>query len=138
MRIGVCGSRSIVDRDEVYYHLDMFTNVDTIGEVPNITVLSGGAKGVDQLAADWAKANGFDHVLFKPYHMIDTKAEYKPRYFFARNKQIIDNSDKVIVIWDGKSNGTKWCIDYLKKWRKTSDYVVITMESKSNDEAEAA
>lgn len=132
MKIGVCGSRSITDRDEVYRHLDMFTNRDSGGVFDNITILSGGAKGVDQLAKDWADLNLFDHVLFKPYHMVDTDAEYKVRYFFARNKQILDNADQVLILWDGKSNGTKWCIDYLRKWRKSSDYTIITMETTDN------
>lgn len=125
MKVAIVGSRSITDRDYVTYHLDMLLGTDKHDShvcLP-ITVLSGGASGVDTIAREWAEAYGFDFVLFKPYHMIDDKAAYSPRYFFTRNKQIVDNADKVIVFWDGVSTGTKHVIEYSKKRGKPLEVI---------------
>ena len=117
MRIAVVGSRSIVDKDWVNYHLDKMI----LGEVEaggNVTIISGGAKGADTLAREWAALNLLDFILFKPYHLIDNSVMYHPRYFFTRNKQIVDNADQVIVFWDGKSNGSKDVMKYARKCGK--------------------
>ena len=113
MKLGVCGSRSITDKDWVGYHLDKWEQAQTIE-----AVLSGGAKGVDTLVEEWCAGNEVPHVLFKPYHMVDTREPYKKKYFFIRNKQIIDNSDEVLILWDGVSGGTGWCINYCVERNK--------------------
>lgn len=111
MRIGISGSRSITDKDWVYDNLTKI--LAPIEE--NVTLLSGGAKGVDDLVAGFSKEEGYDHVLFKPYHLVDTKEPYRAKFFFARNKQIVDNSDLVIIMWDGKSSGTRFTMEYADR-----------------------
>ena len=126
MRVAVVGSRSIVDQDLINYHLDQIFLPCGGDHGEDIVIVSGGAKGVDTLAREWAKINNKDFILFKPYHLIDDSVEYHPRYFFVRNKQIIDNSDMVIVFWDGKSKGT---IDAMKRARKQGkDITVIEID----------
>lgn len=127
MRVAVVGSRSIVDQDIINYHLDMLLLPCGNGENGDeVTIVSGGAKGVDTLAREWARINNKDFILFKPYHLIDNSISYHPRYYFTRNKQIVDNSDVVIVFWDGTSNGAKDVMKYARKQKK--DLRVITIE----------
>ena len=117
MRIAVVGSRTITDEDLVYdaiqEAIEKYVSPDE-----GIVIVSGGAKGVDTVAQKIAFGK-YDFILFKPYHMIDPSTEYSPKFFFARNKQIADNADVVVILWDGQSNGTKHMIDYCRKRKKT-------------------
>lgn len=124
MRVAVVGSRTITDKALV--ESAIYEAMETYGAVDEcVTIVSGGAKGVDTLAQRWAKEHRADFILFKPYHMIDPSVEYSPKFFFARNKQIADNADVVVILWDGQSNGTKHMIDYCKKRKKT--YLLATI-----------
>lgn len=116
MRIGISGSRSITDEKWVYDNLD--TILDPIAERGDKPViLSGGAKGVDDITVAYSAKRKYDHILFKPYHLVDTKEPYRAKFFFARNKQIVDNSDLVIIMWDGKSSGTRFTLEYAERMK---------------------
>ena len=131
MRVAVVGSRSVLDQDLVNYHLDKLLLPCGGENGDEVIIVSGGAIGADTLGREWAKINNKDFILFKPYHLIDDQAAYHPRYFFIRNKQIIDNSDMVIVFWDGKSKGTT---DAMKRARKASkELIVITLTEEELD-----
>lgn len=117
-RIGVIGSRTITDKALVYKHLDEMKQTTSL-QGDQIVVLSGGAKGVDTLTQQWAKDNQVPFILFKPYFLVDSQAEYNPRHYFTRNKQIIDNSDMIIAFWDGTTKGTAWGMGYARKSKKT-------------------
>lgn len=112
MRIAVVGSRSITDVEWVFTILDRF-----IKEMSPFkpTIVSGGAVGVDEIAKLYAKKRGYDFVEYLPYFLLDTTVPFTSRYFFIRNKQIVQNSDKVLAIWDGKSKGTEHTIKYAQK-----------------------
>jgi len=118
MRVGISGSRSITDQDWVDSNLDSILNGLRDRSPNGIVLLVGGAKGADSCVASYAKERSIDTVLFKPYHMVDNKAPYNARYFFSRNKQIVDNSDFVIILWDGKSRGTGWTLEYAEQVKK--------------------
>lgn len=129
MRVVIIGSRSIANKDNPNYEKEkelvrkaVAAELAKLPEQP-FTVLSGGAKGVDTVAEEFAAENGLDFVLFKPYHLVDNKVEYMPRFFFSRNKQMIDNSDMVIAVWDEESNGAKHAIEYAKKRRKPTTVI---------------
>ena len=96
-----------------------------VGKTTDITLLSGGASGVDSLVGDLAKEYSFDFVLFKPYHMLDKGTEFKTKYFFVRNRQMIDNADKILVIWDGQSRGAGHAKEYAEKRGKDITTVII-------------
>ncbi len=66
-------------------------------------VISGGAKGVDSLAAQYAKEHNIPLRVLRP--------DYK-RYFYyraplERNQLIVDAADVIVAVWDGRSTGTK-------------------------------
>jgi hypothetical protein len=75
------------------------------------SIVSGGAKGADSLAYEWAINNGVEVLIFEPKHNDFPK---KVRRWMApkeRNTTIVENSDVVLAFWDMKSTGTKDTID---------------------------
>jgi hypothetical protein len=95
MRIGVIGSREFNNAALVR---DVLENNTLTTDV--LLVSSG--KGSDPETRAWAEALQMDVVVFRPYNFVDRKAPHRPNYFYFCNKQIVDNSDKVIVFYDGK------------------------------------
>ena len=95
MKIAIIGSRFIENKAWVF---------DVIGQVVDASVeaqtslVSGGSEGVDSFVHVWATENGYDSYMFKPHFLLDSKAEYSPRDFFTRYRQVIDNADTVIVV----------------------------------------
>jgi len=77
----------------------------------NVTeIVSGGAKGVDTCARQYANANGIKLTEFLPdYKRYGRGAPLK------RNLEIIAYADVVLAFWDGESRGTKYVIDNCKK-----------------------
>lgn len=74
-------------------------------------IVSGGARGIDSVAAAYAKTHGIKLVEFLP----DYK-KYPGRVApLRRNDQIADYADEVIAFWDGVSSGTKYTIEAFKK-----------------------
>jgi len=128
MRLAVVGSRSI---DDEVFVLTMMKAVAGDEDIKTLTIISGGARGIDQTAQSICNKYGIDFILFKPYHLIDNSVEYTPRHFFTRNKQIVDNADKVLVLWDGKSKGSEHVIKYATKRNK--DLTVINYNNKEEE-----
>lgn len=98
MKVAVIGSRGL--------------QVDDLGKyLPPDTdeIVSGGAKGVDTSAREYALTNDIRLTEFLPeYEKYGRKAPLK------RNLQIIDYADIVLAFWDGSSRGTKFVIDQCK------------------------
>ena len=99
MKLMIAGSRSITEFDLSPYVSD---KVDT--------VISGGAEGVDMLAELYADKKRLSKYVIRPrYELYGCGAPLK------RNKEMVDMADAVLVIWDGKSRGTKFTMDYAQK-----------------------
>lgn len=76
-------------------------------------IVSGGARGADTLAKQYAKHNEIPLVEFKAdWDSHGKSAGYK------RNVKIVDYSDLIIAFWDGHSPGTKHTIDIAKEQGK--------------------
>lgn len=113
-KIVVCGSRSIIDYDLLKNTLDRL--IDKTSD----TIISGGAKGVDQLAEKYAKENKILWEVIKPdWEKFGKSAGIK------RNIIMIDMADKVIAIWNGLSPGTNCSIDYAKKHNKLMEIIYV-------------
>lgn len=102
MKIAVIGSRNLTVKDLGRYLPKEVTEI-----------VSGGARGIDTCAREYANTNGIKLTEFLPeYETYGTSAPLK------RNLQIIDYADLVLAFWDGKSRGTKYVIDNCKKRKR--------------------
>jgi hypothetical protein len=93
-KVAVIGSRTFQDYSLLKATLDQIPGIQLI--------VSGGAKGADSLAEQYARENGIETPIFKP----DWRKHGKIAGFL-RNTTIVENSDMVVAFWDGVSNGTK-------------------------------
>lgn len=87
---------------------------------PGVTgIVSGGARGVDTCAREYAQRNNIALTEFLPdYDAYGRSAPLK------RNDLIVQAADLVIAFWDGKSRGTRYTIDCAKRMGvKTITYV---------------
>ena len=110
MKLAIIGSRSLV-------------NVKLNDYIPlGITeIVSGGAKGIDTLAATYAKENGLLLTLFLPdYTHFGKGAPLK------RNEQIAEYADEALIFWDGKSRGTAYTLSCFSRLNKK--YTLIRIE----------
>lgn len=113
MKIAIVGSRNLI-----------ITNLN--GHIPsNVSeIVSGGAKGIDSCAEDYATANGLKLTIFKPDY-----EKYSKAAPLRRSDLIIDYADTVIAFWDGKSKGTKYVIDRCRHIGKEIKVVMLTEEA---------
>ncbi len=109
MKLLIIGSRNITNFDLSPY---ISSDVDT--------VISGGADGIDSLAEQYADQHRLSKYIIRPrYDLYGRAAPLK------RNEIMIDMSDAVLVIWDGKSKGTQYSIKYAKKKDKTTTLIQL-------------
>ena len=73
-----------------------------LAELAPDQVVSGGAAGVDGLAAAWARANGVPLLELRP----DYATHGPTAATHVRNAEIVKRATLVLVVWDGKSKGT--------------------------------
>lgn len=73
-------------------------------------IVSGGAKGVDTSAREYALSHGIKLTEFLPEY-----TKYGRSAPLKRNITIIEYSDIVLAFWDGKSRGTKFVIDNCRQ-----------------------
>lgn len=109
MKLLIVGSRSITDFDLSPY-------------IPEDTelIISGGANGVDTLAEAYADKHKLSKLILRPQYGL-----YKKGAPLKRNETMVEIADKVLVIWDGVSNGTRYTAKYADK--KGKETVVVTI-----------
>lgn len=100
MKVIIAGSRGIVD----YTTLELA--IINAG-FPITEVVSGTARGVDQLGEFWAKRNNIPVKQFPA----DWNGKYGKSAGMMRNNQMAEYAEALIALWDGKSKGTKQMIE---------------------------
>ena len=73
-----------------------------LAELNPAEVVSGGAAGVDALAATWARTHGVLLTELRP----DYAAHGPTAAPHVRNAEIVRRASLVLVVWDGRSKGT--------------------------------
>jgi hypothetical protein len=110
-RLAVVGSRTFNDKAMLKEFLDK--NYDRIK-----IIVSGGAKGADTLATEWAAENGVPYLVF-PALWYDRQTGLLNRGAgFKRNWDIVEHSDTVVAFYDGLSKGTANTISIAKQLNK--------------------
>ena len=99
MKVAVVGSRSV---DDSHY----LTLCETM-PIGASTIISGGARGADALAKRYAAESNLYYEEYIPEY-----ERYGRGAPMHRNRQIVDRADYVIVMWDGKSQGAAYIIQY--------------------------
>ena len=106
MKVLLCGSRTIDDPAFVS------RAVEQSGIRPT-QIISGGARGIDRLAAEYAASNGIEFTEY-----LADWDKYGKRAGFIRNCVMVGAADAVIAVWDGTSPGTKHSIEYARSCGK--------------------
>ncbi len=109
MKLLIVGSRSITEFD-LTPHIPPDTD----------TVISGGARGIDALAEQYADLHHLSKYIIRPHYTLYGRAAP-----LKRNEQMVNMADAVLVIWDGHSKGAQYTIKYAKKAGKPLSVVQI-------------
>lgn len=124
MTVAIIGSRNFDNYDLLKSVMSPF--------IPQIKeIVSGGAKGADELGAMWSREflnqtpiiirpqwNDLNH----PNALIKTDKNgqaFDARAGLRRNELIVQQADLVIAFWDETSKGTRHAINFTKKLGKT-------------------
>lgn len=125
IRVIIAGSRDFNNYELLEKHLNKF-----VKEHPNnkITIISGAARGTDQLGERYAREKC---ILLKRFPA--NWEQFGKRAGYIRNIQMLDYIDAstcdsyVFTFWDGKSKGTKQMIDSAKK--RNIPYQIVAFQS---------
>jgi len=123
LNIGVVGSRGFDNYAELKSYLDSFV---FIHEDKDICIVSGGARGADSLAEQYATENGLRFQCFPA-----DWGKFGKIAGFLRNDDLVKNCDRIIAFWDGKSSGTKDTIAKAERAEKPS-YVILSEVQKTD------
>ena len=109
MKVAVIGTRSLYVAD-IGSHLPQGCT----------EIVSGGARGVDTCAANYAHDVGLKLTEFYPDY--DRYGKVAP---LVRNREIVDYADRVVAFWDGESGGTRYVINYCQAVGKICDIIYM-------------
>jgi hypothetical protein len=111
-RIAIVGSRDYKDLDAVRRYVYSLPR--------DMTIVSGGARGVDTVAVETAKERGMRTVVIPvnerglPEDGVERNRLFAQRAMI-RNGEIVQVSGSVVAFWDEKSPGTKNTIERAEK-----------------------
>ncbi len=108
MKIAIIGSRTLTVPNIEEYLPEGVTEI-----------VSGGAKGIDEPAARFARIHGIKLTEFLPDY-----ARYGRGAPLKRNEQIANYADAGIAFWNGSSRGTKYTIDLFRTLGKPITVVI--------------
>ncbi len=109
MKLAIVGSRNIFTFD-----LKMYLPVG------GTEIVSGGAKGIDRLAAIYAKEHGILLTEFLPDY-----ARYGKGAPLKRNEEIAEYADEALAFWDGHSRGTAHVIRMFRQLGKRVTIILV-------------
>ena len=123
----VAGSRSFNNYSMLKEKLDYYLSVK-ISQGFKIHIVSGGAKGADILAEQYAKEKGYESLVFPAdWNRFDKSAGYK------RNRQMHEFIAQFpyracVCFWDGISHGTADNFNLCNEYKTPLRKVIFTTE----------
>ncbi len=109
MKVAIIGSRTLT-----VSNLQDYLPPDTD------EIVSGGAKGIDACAREYALSHRIKLTEFLPEY-----EKYGKAAPLKRNRQIVEYADEVIAFWDGVSKGTAQVISSCQKLNKRVRIVAL-------------
>jgi hypothetical protein len=109
IRIIIAGSRNFTDYDLLKSKMDQLCSERKPSE---IEVVSGAARGADQLGERWAEERGIAVKRFPAQW--DT---YGRSAGYRRNLEMAQYATHLVAFWDGRSKGTAHMIQTARIWR---------------------
>lgn len=107
-RVIIAGTRSFNDYDLLR---DSCNNLLSEKQrTHTVVVISGTARGADQMGERYARERGFQLRRFPA-----DWEQYGKSAGHIRNAKMADNADALIAFWDGESKGTKNMIDNARR-----------------------
>ena len=100
-KIAVIGSRTFNDYDLLKKTLD---------DYPPFILVSGGSKGVDTLAEQYANERFYEKIIHLP-----DKKKYGRGAYHRRNELIVHDADEMIAFMIGESSGTTHSLELARK-----------------------
>ena len=115
----IVGSRSFHDYCFLEERMDFL-----LSNQKKVVIVSGGAKGADSLAEQYAKKRGYKFVLFSADWSKGKRAGYlrnrKMHEYIARQKK-----RGVVAFWDGKSPGTAQNFELAKEFSNSCKIIYV-------------
>lgn len=105
MNIVICGSRKFNDFKRFKFEMD-----DILQDKEEVILVSGGAKGADSMAENYADRYGYEF-----YEIPADWNQHGKKAGMLRNIQMLEIAHMVVAFWDGRSKGTKHMVDQCKK-----------------------
>lgn len=115
MRLAIVGTRKFTNYELFIQKLE--ANYPLAFDPRYTDIVSGGAKGTDTLAEEFAKKCGLKMKVFKPDY--EKHGRGAP---LVRNSLIVDYADVGVAFIDNESRGTR---DTIEKFKKAKKKVVI-------------
>lgn len=106
MKLIIAGSRSFSDH---YFYMFIDLYIKELGEIPEC-VICGEAYGIDSLGKKWAMDNNIPVVS-----MPADWDRYGKGAGHIRNGQMAKEGTHLLLLWDGKSKGSKNMLSQARK-----------------------
>lgn len=110
MKLFVCGSRSITDKNWIFSKIEECIKENNFADT---TILEGEAAGVDLIAKEWAVAHNVPVKEYPP----DVK-HYLHNACHQRNEAMAKDCDFMLDLWTGESGGSLHDIIMAEKYQK--------------------
>lgn len=100
MKVLICGGRDFVDAGFIHAELDRLH-----AQYRFDTVIEGDARGVDQIAGEWARARGIDLIKFQA----DWKNEDRHAALIRNERMLVEGRPDLVIAFPGGSGTSHTC-----------------------------
>ena len=105
MKVIIAGGRDFNDYDLLCQKIDKILSKQT-----DIEIVSGRAKGADQLGERYAKEHGYFIKMFPA-----DWNRYNKQAGYIRNEDMANYADALIIFWNNESKGSQHMINIAKQ-----------------------